>query len=143
MAKRSDADVKRVLREDGVDFSITERGNEYENKNTVSWTGLDEKFKDQSWAVRTVYNDRFGGVLIRQYPGEGNRKHYHADADECWVILKGRWEWFIEGEGTKEVGFGDIVLVQKGTWHQIKCIGDEPGIRFAITKPDVEHIYES
>ena len=38
--------------------------------------------------------------------------------------------------------FTDLVVVKKNTWHQIKCIGNSPGVRYAITKPDVEHIYE-
>ena len=42
----------------------------------------------------------------------------------------------------KKVKKNDIVVVPKNTWHQIKCIGDQVGVRYAITKPDVEHIYE-
>jgi quercetin dioxygenase-like cupin family protein len=56
--------------------------------------------------------------------------------------LGGTWEWYIEGEGTKKVQKDDIVLVKKNTKHKITCIGESPGIRLAITKPDVEHIYE-
>ena len=67
--------------------------------------------------------------------------HYHPDADECWVILKGTWEWFIDGEGTRKVGPNDIVVVRQGIKHQITCVGDEPGIRFAVTAPDVNHVY--
>ena len=93
-----------------------------------------------SWAVRLALNERFGGVVIQQQPGEGNRKHYHPDADENWVILDGEWEWFIEGK-KKIVRKGDFVIVPKKTWHQIKCVGGRPGIRYAITKPDVDHVY--
>ena len=50
-----------------------------------------------SWAARLVLNKRFGGVIIQQQPGEGNRLHYHPDADEYWVIMDGEWEWYIEG----------------------------------------------
>ena len=31
---------------------------------------------------------------------------------------------------------------KKNTFHKITCKGSEPGIRFAITKPDVDHIYK-
>ena len=47
----------------------------------------------------------------------------------------------IEGKGKKQVGINDIVSVQEGTPHQITCVGDSPGIRFAITAPDVNHVY--
>ena len=67
--------------------------------------------------------------------------HYHPDADECWIILEGSYRWSIDGV-EQEVTVGDIVVVKEKTWHQITVIGDEPAARLAITKPDVEHIYE-
>ena len=85
-----------------------------------------------SWAVRIAYNELFGGVVIQQQPGEGNRKHLHPDADENWVILDGEWEWWIDGLGTQ--------MVKK---HDIRCVGDSPGVRYAITRPDVNHVYPS
>ena len=133
-----DSDVSRVLTHDGVQKIVLE---EYENLPTVSLDNVKKEMGSSSWAVRTVYNDVFGGVLICQKPGEGNRLHYQADADECWVIMEGEWEWFIDGVGTKRVKKDDIVVVKKGTKHLIKCVGNKPGIRFAVTKPDVNHTY--
>ena len=132
-----DSDLGHVLNDDGVDNVITHG---LENLPTTSVDELKEKMGAGSWGVRVVYNERFGGVLICQQPGEGNRPHYHADADECWVILEGEWEWYIESEGTKRVSAHDIVVVKKGTTHKITCIGDKPGIRLAITMPDVDHV---
>ena len=37
----------------------------------------------------------------------------------------------------------DIVCVPKGVMHQIKCVGKNPGVRYAITKADVKHTYLS
>ncbi len=136
--KTHDSDLKNVLNKDGIKNVII---GDLENLPTTNVDELREKMGDGSWAARIVYNERFGGVLIQQQPGEGNRLHYHPDADECWVILAGEWEWFIEGEGTKKVGINDIVVVQKGVKHQITCVGDTPGIRLAITAPDVNHVY--
>lgn len=134
-----ETNILQVLKDDGVSKTIIE---EYENRSTLNLVELKQHMGDDcSWAVRIVYNDFFGGVLIKQYPGEGNRMHYHPDADECWVILEGEWEWYIDGQGRKRVGPHDIVTVKKGTKHQIKCIGNLPGIRFAITRPDVNHTY--
>jgi len=133
-----DSDVQRVLKKDGVDKIII---GEYENLPTVNVDEIKKQMGDNSWAIRAVYNNFFGGVLICQKPGEGNRLHFHKDADECWVIIDGEWEWFIDGIGTKRVKKNDIVVVKKGVKHRIKCIGTKPGIRFAITKPDVDHNY--
>ena len=61
---------------------------------------------------------------------------------ENWVILDGEWEWWIEGIGTQRVKQHDIIVVPKNTWHHIRCVGDGPGVRYAITRPDVNHVYE-
>tara|TARA_Y100000590_G_C15715221_1_gene1011648 strand:- start:1372 stop:1797 length:426 start_codon:yes stop_codon:yes gene_type:complete len=139
---RSDDNVKQVLKDDGIKDSILEPGHKYENlkKSNINFLEEQTNFKD-SWAMRVVYNTRFAGVIIKQNPGEGNRMHYHPDADECWVILEGQYRWSIDGE-EQEVSVGDIVVVKEKTWHQITVIGDKPAARLAITKPDVDHIYE-
>ena len=133
-----DDDVSNVLEKDGVPKVVLF---DYENKSSTNLKNIISEMGEAPWAVRIVYNEVFGGVLICQNPGEGNRLHYHHNADECWVIMQGEWEWYIEGEGTKQVAKDDIVVVKKGTPHKITCIGDEPGIRFAITRPDVDHVY--
>ena len=136
--ERHDKDVAQVLRDDGVNNVVI---GDLENVSTTSMDELINEMGNGSWAVRLVYNEKFGGVMIQQQPGEGNRLHYHPDADECWVIMSGKWEWYIEGEGTNTVTKNDIVVVRKNVKHQITCIGDEPGIRFAVTAPDVDHVY--
>lgn len=140
MAK-SDCDVKRVLKNDGLENQMLSIFHLYENQS-ISLKTLREKHGMGSWAVRIAYNDRFGGVIIQQQPGEGNRKHYHPDADENWVIMDGEWEWWIDGVGETKVSKGDIIVVPKNTWHLIKCIGHSQGVRYAITAPDVNHVYE-
>jgi len=133
-------DVKEVLKSDGVNsIDIVN----FQNISNVNVQELIDKFgKNASWAVRVTFNKRFGGVAIQQLPGEGNRLHMHPDAAECWVILKGKWKWFIDGQGDMEVSEGSIINVPPNTFHQITCLGEEPGIRFAVTAPDVDHVYK-
>ena len=133
-----DSDVTQVLKDDGVKTVVLDS---FENQPLTELNKIKDDMGLPPWAVRLVYNDRFGGVMICQNPGEGNRLHYHPNADECWVILEGEWEWYIEGEGTKRVKEKDIVLVKSGTKHKIVCVGSKPAIRFAITAPDVKHTY--
>ena len=134
----ADDNLVRVMERDGVGKVDLLK---YENLNNIRLKQIIKEMGKPPWAVRIIYNERFGGVLICQNPDEGNRLHYHPDADECWVIMEGEWEWFIDGVGVKKVQKDDIVLVPQNTKHLIKCIGEKPGIRFAITKPDVNHIY--
>ena len=136
-----DSNVVNVLKDDGLQDTNWEVMKKYENITTINLEDLREDLGMGSWAVRLAYNELFGGVVIQQHPGEGNRKHMHTEADENWVILDGEWEWWIDGQGTSRVKKGDFVYVPKNTWHQITCVGDNPAVRYAITKPDVEHIY--
>ena len=133
-------DVVKVLNDDGITDISWETMRKYENITTISLNKIRKELGMGSWAIRLAYNEIFGGVLIQQQTGEGNRKHYHPDADENWVILDGKWEWWIEQKGTQIVRKNDIVVVPKGVPHLIKCIKG-PGVRYAITKPDVNHVY--
>mgnify|MGYP001172226434 FL=1 len=134
-------DVVKVLNDDGITDISWETMRKYENITTISLNKIRGELGMGSWAVRIAYNENFGGVLIQQQTGEGNRKHYHPDADENWVILDGEWEWWIQDIGTQTVQKNDIVVVPLGVPHLIKCTKG-PGVRYAITKPDVNHAYE-
>ena len=78
----SETDVVKVLLEDGLVDIDWARMRKYENTLTISLEQLRKEFGMGSWAIRLAYNEDFGGVIIQQQKGEGNRKHYHPDADE-------------------------------------------------------------
>ena len=82
MGEITENDVVSVLKKDGVSNIDWKKLRKYENSSTVNLNEIRQELGSSSWAVRIAYNDIFGGVLIQQQPGEGNRKHYHADADE-------------------------------------------------------------
>ena len=135
---KEDKNITSVLNDDAIKTIELKK---FENLSSINIDEIMEKMGPAPWATRVVYNKDFAVVLICQNPGEGNRKHYHPDADECWFIVSGEWEWFIDGVGTKNVKEKDIIVVPKKTIHQITCKGTIPGVRFAITVPDVNHVY--
>lgn len=114
----------------------------YTNRTVISAGRLIAEKGPPNWSERIILTDRVQGVFIYQGPGSGNRRHYHVDEDEFWVILQGRLRWTFDDE-VVEVGPGDIVFCARGRRHQIQVIGDEPAVRFAIAKPDIEHLYEA
>jgi len=139
---KAESDLAVIFRDDGVaELDLTT----FANRPVSSLRAVREVMgRTGSWAVRLVCNDRFGGVLIQQQPGQSNRLHYHPDSDECWVIMEGTMVWEMEGvrETTvTKVTKGDIVLVRMGDRHLIRCVGASPAVRFAITRPDVTHVY--
>ena len=95
--ERHDDDLLNVLRDDGVtDVAV----GDFENRSTVGLDELIDHFDAASWAARVFYNERFGGVLIRQMPGEGNRLHSH-------VVIDGHTEI---GNGNEFFPFASIGL---------------------------------
>ena len=139
---KKDSNLESVLRGDGMSAVDWDTLKKYENVTNISLKELRDELGLGSWAVRTSFNTNYQGVVIQQQPGEGNRKHYHPEADENWIIMDGEFEWWIDGKGTMKVKTGDIINVKKGTWYQITCISDEPAVRYAINWPDVMHVYE-
>jgi quercetin dioxygenase-like cupin family protein len=88
-----------------------------------------------------VDTENNSATLISQMPGEGNRMHYHDNWNEWWYILDGEWEWIVEGKEII-VKKGDLVFIEKGKRHKITAIGEVPAIRLAVSRADVNHIYE-
>ena len=135
----SDKDILNVFKDDGVKKVFIGEG--IQNFPHVELKKIKERCGEPPWVARVIYNEHFGCTLICQMPGAGCRFHYHPEADETWVILEGEFEWYMEGRGVIQAKEKDIVFVKRGMKHQIRCIGPVPGIRYAITAPDVNHVY--
>ena len=129
--------VPEILIKDGI---LESNFNE-ENKPLVDINKLINKYgTSSSWCHRLVNTENNSATLLAQMPGEGNRLHYHPSWSEWWYILKGKWEWDIEGKKAI-VKEGDFVFIKKGSRHKITAIGDEMAIRLAVSQEDVEHVY--
>jgi len=135
----ADADRSQILRQDGVMLNILD---EY-NKEVAHIDEIIKKYgRESSWSYTLVNSPSTCGTLIAQMPGEGNRMHHHTDWDEWWYIVEGQWEWMIEGE-PKIVKAGDVVFINRFRKHKITAIGDKIAMRMAISRADVDHVYES
>ena len=114
---KSDANVPRILKMDGVGLSILDQA----NQEVTPMFGLIEKYgQEKSWSHTVIDSPSNSATLICQLPGEGNREHFHPDWDEWWYIVKGKWEWVIEGKSTiiKE---GDIVFIERNRPLEKPC----------------------
>lgn len=132
-----EADVPSILLKDGVEINDLFDC----NREIVSLDNIIKEKGQGSWSKRLVNTENNSATLISQNPGEGNRRHYHDTWNEWWYIVDGQWEWEIEGE-KKIVNKGDVVFIEKGRWHKITAVGDGPAIRLAVSREDVDHIYE-
>ena len=100
------------------------------------------KTKSDSDLIRVLEEDGVPVSELDKYENCTTVNLQELRDDENWVILDGEWEWWIEGVGTQRVKTHDIIVVPRGVWHKITCVGDSPGVRYAVTRPDVEHVYE-
>ncbi len=135
----ADADRERILNEDGVsNNTLNDFNKEIVHINEI----IENNGRESSWSHTLVNSPSTCSTLIAQMPGEGNRMHHHPDWDEWWHIIEGDWEWMIEGTA-KRVCKGDVVFIHRNRKHKITAIGDKMAIRLAVSRADVDHVYES
>jgi quercetin dioxygenase-like cupin family protein len=96
--------------------------------------------KDSSWSYTLVNSASNRSTLLAQMPGEGNRRHYHDNWDEWWLIIKGEWEFEYDNK-LLNASKGDLIYLKRNTIHKIKAIGEHLSVRMAVSRDDVEHIY--
>ena len=133
-----DAERNRILDMDGVKI----RSMDDCNKEQVHVPDIiEQNGREQAWAHTLVDSPSTTSTLIGQMPGEGNRMHYHPEWDEWWYIVKGEWIWNIEGE-EKKVKEGDVIFIERNRIHKITASGKELAIRLAVSRADVDHVYE-
>lgn len=129
--------VHEILKKDGVETNDLEDVN---HEVTTIADLLAQGPSDRSWSKRIINSPSNCVTLIAQMPGEGNRLHYHNDWDEWWYILKGDWDWVIEGK-TKRVREGDVVFIERNRLHKITAAGESQAVRMAVSRDLVAHIY--
>ena len=136
-------DVNEILQKDG--FDDIDLG----NGNSIEFSKLDdlieEKSNNNSWAKRIIDTSNSGffqiATYVSQKKGSGNRKHYHPDTDEWWVVIKGVIEFEIGDNKRKYIGEpGDVIFCKKGIVHKITVMSDEPCIRLAVCIDNQETI---
>jgi quercetin dioxygenase-like cupin family protein len=136
--EHSEVDVPSILVKDGILKS------DFDHEN-LPLSDIDEILNKAdnsiSWCRRIVNTENNSATLISQLPGEGNRLHYHPNWNEWWYIIRGEWEWEVEGE-KMPVKKGQMVFIPKNKWHKITAIGDNPAVRLAVSRADVAHVYK-
>ena len=135
---KSDADVPRILKMDGVnDFIGNQCNQEVVNIPLI----IKQMGKEQSWSYTVVNSPSNSATLICQLPGEGNRLHHHPDWDEWWYIIEGEWEWLVDGV-VKTIVKNDLVFIERNRQHKITAKGEKVAIRLAVSRYDVDHVYD-
>jgi mannose-6-phosphate isomerase-like protein (cupin superfamily) len=82
--------------------------------------------KDGSTIREYLHTERQSLAEATVEAGQSTARHYHAHAEEIYLILDGVGTMEVESE-LREVGPGDAILIPPGAWHQMTC--GERGVR--------------
>ena len=134
----ADADREKILIEDGVRQNTMDQFNQEISKLQSI---IDKNSSTESWSHTLINSPSNCVTLIAQMPGEGNRMHYHHNWDEWWYIIQGEWEWNVEGV-PKSIRKDDVVFISRNKKHKITAKGDQMAIRLAVSREDVDHVYD-
>lgn len=135
--EHAEVDVPAILARDGVvDNDLHDTNHPITDLGAL----LERGSRTVSWSKRIINSPSNSVTIISQMPGEGNRRHYHADWDEWWYILEGAWAYEIEGHELA-VKQGDVVFIERNQLHKVTASGQCRAVRMAVSRADVAHIY--
>jgi mannose-6-phosphate isomerase-like protein (cupin superfamily) len=100
-----------------------------------------EGFVPKGWGNEFIFatNDKYCGKIMKFNAGARFSMHFHAEKDETWYVLDGRFEviWI----NTKDASKDSKILNAGDTWrneplfpHQLICI--EEGNIIEVSTPD-------
>lgn len=96
---------------------------------------------EKGWGHELIWatNDKYCGKLLKFHAGAKFSMHFHAEKDESWYVLDGKF--LIRYIDTKTANINEVELNVGDTWHnppllphQILCL--EEGMIIEVSTPD-------
>src|SRR6195952_3257115 len=113
---------------------------EYTGANKLI-TRLDDvlaKHKGQaSWTEDVVETERYSAKWISMAPGEKTRTQFYGDDRTSWVVWGGQIRFTIKGQAPFVAKKGFLVQVPLRVPYSMETVGDEPALRFEVTRHGV------
>lgn len=100
-----------------------------------------EGFVEKGWGHELIWatNDKYCGKLLKFNKGAKFSMHFHADKDETWYVLSGKF--VVKHINTYNADVYELELNEGSTWrnkplypHQLICL--EEGIIIEVSTPD-------
>jgi quercetin dioxygenase-like cupin family protein len=98
-------------------------------------------FVEKGWGHEFIFatNDKYCGKLLKFNQGARFSMHFHAQKDETWFVLSGKFE--VKYIMTKDASQRSEILEQGAVWrneplepHQLICL--EEGTIIEVSTPD-------
>lgn len=96
---------------------------------------------EKGWGSELIWatNDKYCGKLLKFNTGAQFSMHFHAEKDETWYVLSGRF--IVRYLDTKDATVHEAELQPNDSWrnepllpHQVICI--EEGVIIEVSTPD-------
>ncbi len=87
--------------------------------------------------IRSVVNTSADATVVAWYVRSQQEipAHYHPRGQDTWTVLAGRGEYYLDGDRTKPIEMGDVVIAPAGAVHGVFNDHDEPLIFISIVSP--------
>jgi len=104
-------------------------------------------YVEKGWGHELIWatNEKYCGKLMKFYKGARFSMHFHAEKDETWYVLSGKFE--VKYIMTQDATHRSEILVEGSTWrneplepHQLICL-EEGTIIEVSTADSVEDNY--
>jgi mannose-6-phosphate isomerase-like protein (cupin superfamily) len=100
-----------------------------------------EGFVEKGWGHELIWatNDQYCGKLMKFNPGARFSMHFHAEKDETWYVLSGKFivkylDTKTAQEHEKELHVGDVWRNKPLFPHQLICVDE--GVIIEVSTPD-------
>lgn len=96
---------------------------------------------EKGWGSELIWatNDKYCGKMLNFNQGSKFSMHFHAEKEETWYVLSGRFEvWWID---TRNAQLCRKLLIEGDTWHNSplvphQLICEEKGTIIEVSTPD-------
>ena len=95
----------------------------------------------KSWVQPIVRDQDYTGNYIQMAPGEKTKTQFWSDDRVFWYVASGQIRFTIEGQQPIVAGKGFLVQVPFRTPYALETVGDEPSLRFEVTRTDRTPLY--
>ncbi len=100
-----------------------------------------EGFVSKGWGSENIWatNDKYCGKLLKFNTGAKFSMHFHAEKEETWYVLSGRFlvitiDTKTAEQSTQEIEQGDVWHNPPLLPHQLVCL--EEGVIIEVSTPD-------
>jgi mannose-6-phosphate isomerase-like protein (cupin superfamily) len=87
-----------------------------------------------NWTEEVIQTERYDARWISMAPGEKTRTQFYGDDRTAWVVWGGKIRFTIQGQQPFIATKGFLVQVPLRVPYSMETVGDEPSLRFEITR---------